>query len=114
MAARKAGQPSGGSLMKKANPPIHAEASPSQGNSNTSRNAQNTRLAKRMGHGSVDTFTIMRELNICRPGARICDLRNAGYKIITNRITMTDEWGRTHAGVAMYTLIAEPGAKVAA
>lgn len=56
----------------------------------------------------------MRELNICRPGARICDLRNAGYKIITNRITMTDEWGRIHRRVAVYTLIAEPGAKVAA
>ncbi|MBJ2269126.1 helix-turn-helix domain-containing protein [Pseudomonas sp. MF6772] len=99
--------------MKKATIPKE-KRSLSQSNSNTSRNAQNTRLAKRMEHGSIDTFTIMRELNICRPGARICDLRNSGYKIITNRITMTDEWGRIHRGVAVYTLTAEPDAKVAA
>ncbi|UWF49664.1 helix-turn-helix domain-containing protein [Pseudomonas sp. N3-W] len=86
----------------------------SQGNSNTSANAQNARLVPHLRLGQSDTFTIMRELNICRPGARICDLRNAGYKIITNRITMTDEWGRIHRGVAIYTLISEPGAKVAA
>lgn len=81
---------------------------------NTSINAQNARLVPRMKEGSIDTFTIMRELNICRPGARICDLRNAGYKIITTRTTMTDEWGRIHRGVAVYTLIAGPGAEVAA
>lgn len=79
-----------------------------------SQNAQNARLAERMDQGSIDTFTIMRDLNICRPGARICDLRNAGYKIITNRNMLTDEWGRTHSGVALYTLIAKPSAKVAA
>lgn len=81
---------------------------------NTSITAQNARLAERMEQGSVDTFAIMRELNICRPGARICDLRNAGYNIITNRVVLTDEWGRTHRGVALYTLIAKPGVKVAA
>lgn len=81
---------------------------------NTSIDAQNARLASRMERGSIDTFAIMRELNICRPGARICDLRNAGYEIITNRIVLTDEWGRTHRGVAVYTLLAKPGAMVAA
>lgn len=81
---------------------------------NISNNAQLVRLVPHLRKGPADTFAIMRELNICRPGARICDLRNAGYKIITNRITMTDEWGRTHRGVAVYTLIAEPSAKVAA
>ncbi|MEA9979313.1 MULTISPECIES: helix-turn-helix domain-containing protein [unclassified Pseudomonas] len=79
-----------------------------------SQNAQNARLAGRMEQGSIDTFAIMRELNICRPGARICDLRNAGYEIITNRIVLTDEWGRTHRGVAVYTLIAKPGVRAAA
>lgn len=81
---------------------------------NTSIDAQNARLASRMEQSSIDTFAIMRELNICRPGARICDLRNAGYEIITNRIVLTDEWGRIHRGVAVYTLLAKPGAKVAA
>lgn len=91
------------------------KASPKQSRiQNTSINAQNARLVSRMEQGSVDTFTIMRELNICRPGARICDLRNAGYNITTNRIVLTDEWGGTHRGVAMYTLITKPGAEVAA
>ncbi len=96
---------------KKANPKASPEKSRIQ---NTSISAQNARLAERIEQGSVDTFAIMRELNICRPGARICDLRKAGYNIITNRIVLTDEWGRTHRGVALYTLIAKPNAKVAA
>lgn len=81
---------------------------------NTSNHAQLVRLIPHLRLGPSDTFTIMRDLNICRPGARICDLRNAGYKIITTRTMLTDEWGRTHRGVAVYTLIAEPGQKVAA
>jgi hypothetical protein len=99
--------------MKKATIP-EEKRSLSQGNINTSINAQNARLAARVEQGSIDTFAIMRELNICRPGARICDLRAAGYKILTNRITLTDEWGRTHRGVAVYTMIAKPSQKVAA
>ncbi|MEE3935531.1 helix-turn-helix domain-containing protein [Pseudomonas viridiflava] len=75
---------------------------------NTSINAQNARFIRRLRLGSIDTFTAMRELNICRPGARICDLRNAGYRIDTARIVLTDEWGRTHRGVALYTLMSEP------
>ena len=81
---------------------------------NTSNDAQLARLVPRLRQGPADTFTIMRELNICRPGARICDLRASGYKIITTRTLLTDEWGRTHRGVAIYTLIAEPSQKVAA
>ncbi|KIY18526.1 MULTISPECIES: helix-turn-helix domain-containing protein [Pseudomonas syringae group genomosp. 2] len=77
---------------------------------NTSINAQNARFIQRLRLGSIDTFTAMRELNICRPGARICDLRNAGYQIDTARIVLTDEWGRTHRGVALYTLMSEPRA----
>lgn len=76
---------------------------------NTSINAQNARLGSRLREGPADTFAIMRELNICRPGARICDLRNAGYVIHTQLITLEDEWGRKHRKIARYTLLAEPG-----
>ncbi|MEE4922118.1 helix-turn-helix domain-containing protein [Pseudomonas alliivorans] len=76
----------------------------------TSINAQNQRFVDRLRQGSIDTFSAIRELNICRPGARICDLRNAGYRINTARIVLTDEWGRTHRGVALYTLMSEPRA----
>ncbi|MFA0929817.1 helix-turn-helix domain-containing protein [Pseudomonas syringae pv. tagetis] len=82
------------------------EISPSK---NTSINAQNARLVPRLREGSADTFAIMRELNICRPGARICDLRKAGYVIHTQLITLEDEWGCKHPKVALYTLLAEPG-----
>lgn len=75
---------------------------------NTTVSAQIKRLVERLRVEPVDTFTVMRELNICRPGARICDLRNCGYKIHTARIRLTDEWGRNHKGVARYTLISEP------
>lgn len=90
---------------KKANHKASQKKSPLQ---NTSINAQLTRLVERLRTGQSDTFTITRELNICRPGARICDLRNRGFKILTNLVSLTDEWGRTHRGVAMYTLISEP------
>jgi len=96
---------------KMANQKASQQKSPLQ---NTSNDAQLARLVLHLREGSSDTFTIMRELNICRPGARICDLRVSGYKIITMRTTLTDEWGRTHRGVAIYTLIAEPGQQVAA
>ena len=102
------------SQKKMADQQASHETFPRNDISDTSNNAQNHRLAGRMEQGSIDTFAIMRELNICRPGARICDLRAAGYKILTNRITLTDEWGRIHRGVAVYTLIAKPGQKVAA
>jgi hypothetical protein len=81
---------------------------------NTSIAAQLARLIARLEIGQTDTFTVMRELNICRPGARICDLRNRGYTIHTDRITLTDEWGRHHTGVALYTLISQPAEVVAA
>jgi hypothetical protein len=81
---------------------------------NTSINAQIKRLVERLRAGPADTFALMRELNICRPGARICDLRNRGYQIHTQLITLTDDWGRQHGRVAKYTLIAEPAARCAA
>ncbi|RAU43678.1 MULTISPECIES: helix-turn-helix domain-containing protein [unclassified Pseudomonas] len=85
-------------------------ASPKESTSikNTSTDAQINRLVERLRLEPLDTFTVMRELNICRPGARICDLRNRGYQIHTARIRLTDEWGRNHKGVARYTLISEP------
>ncbi|MBI6853391.1 helix-turn-helix domain-containing protein [Pseudomonas cichorii] len=94
--------------MKKKKADPKASPNTSEGLKNTSINAQNQRFIERLRLGPIDTFTAMRELNICRPGARICDLRNSGHQINTARITLTDEWGRTHRGVAVYTLMAEP------
>ena len=78
-----------------------------------SANAQLARFIERLRQGPIDTFTVTRELNICRPGARICDLRNAGYVIYTQLKTLEDEWGRKHPRVAFYTLLAEPQSPLA-
>lgn len=70
----------------------------------TSGNAQRLRLLARLKLGPVDTFTAIRDLNILRPGARISELRDAGHQIQTHRVSMTDDQGRTHHGIALYYL----------
>lgn len=70
----------------------------------TSGSAQRFRLLAQLRLGPVDTFTAMGALNICRPGARIAELRAAGHTIQTQRITMIDDHGREHHGIALYYL----------
>lgn len=79
---------------------------------NTSGNAQRARLLERLKAGPIDTFTAVRELNIVRPGARINELRALGHKILTHRMTLTDDQGRTHSGMALYYLSTNPPAGV--
>ena len=70
------------------------KASPNTRNpNNTSAGDQRARLLEHLEYGSVDTIT-----------ARIKELRDAGHEISTQRITLTDEHGRTHKGVALYYL----------
>ncbi|MFO7071636.1 helix-turn-helix domain-containing protein, partial [Pseudomonas aeruginosa] len=45
-----------------------------------------------------------RELNILMPAARIKELKDLGHAIHAHRITLTDEQGRTHCGIALYYL----------
>ncbi|AZE39751.1 hypothetical protein C4K05_0381 [Pseudomonas chlororaphis subsp. aureofaciens] len=75
---------------------------------NTSGTAQRARLLKRLQTGPIDTFTAIRELNIVRPGARINELRDMGHRIMTERLTLTDDQGRTHRGMALYYLSTTP------
>lgn len=70
----------------------------------TSSHAQRARLLERLSAGPVDTITARRELNIMMPAARVKELREAGHPIITHRITLTDDHGRAHHGVALYSL----------
>ncbi|EZH79563.1 hypothetical protein AU05_17240 [Ectopseudomonas composti] len=74
----------------------------------TSTSAQRARLLARLQQEAVDTFTAIRELNIVRPGARIAELRAAGHPIKTQRITMADDQGREHRGIARYYLGTAP------
>jgi len=64
--------------------------------------------------GPIDTLTARRDLNILMPASRIKELKNQGYAFHTSRITITDEHGRSHSNIALYTLIGEPPRKVAA
>ena len=80
---------------------------------NTSGTAQRARLLERLHISPIDTFTAIRELNIVRPGARINELRGLGHKILTHRLTLTDDQGRTRRGMALYYLSTNPPAEVA-
>lgn len=50
-----------------------------------SATAQCARLLERLKVGSINSFEIVSELNICRPGARIADLRADGHPIPRQR-----------------------------
>lgn len=71
---------------------------------NTSTSAQRARLLTRLQLGPVDTLTARSELNILMPAARIKELKEQGHQIRAQRISMTDEQGRTHHGIALYYL----------
>lgn len=101
MTDQKKGQPNKASPEK-----THVE--------NTSGTAQRARLLERLQSAPIDTFTAIRELNIVRPGARINELRGLGHKILTHRLTLTDDQGRTHQGMALYYLSTNPPTEVTA
>ena len=73
----------------------------------TSTAAQRDRLLAWLNQGPIDTFTARTELNILAPAARISELRDMGHAIKTQRITLTDDQGRTHLGIALYFLSSE-------
>jgi hypothetical protein len=70
-----------------------------------SATAQCARLLERLKVGSINSFEIVSELNICRPGARIADLRASG-PIRTHLSDLVDEHGFKHPRVATYYLTA--------
>lgn len=70
----------------------------------SSASAQRSRLLARLQLGPVDTLTARSELNILMPAARIKELKERGHPIRAQRISMTDDQGRTHHGIALYYL----------
>ena len=70
----------------------------------TSSTAQRSRLLERLRLQPVDTITARRELNIMMPAARVKELRDKGHDIHRHLITLTDDQGRTHHGIALYFL----------
>ncbi len=96
---------------KKANP----KAGPKESRlDNTSGHAQRKRLLAHIHlYGFVTTITARSHLNVMMPAARIKELREAGHPIKTHRLTLMDDQGRTHHGVALYYLGAMPVLEVA-
>lgn len=81
------------------------QASPKQSHiHDTSGDAQRLRLLARLQLGPVDTFTARNELNILMPAARVKELRDRGHDIRRQLITLTDDQGRPHHGIALYYL----------
>jgi len=58
--------------------------------------------------GALDTTYASEQLGIMRLAARVSELRDFGYKIITYRIDTEDITGTKHKKVAKYVLISEP------
>lgn len=80
----------------------------------TSSSAQRARLLARLQAGPIDTITARSELNIFHPAARVQELRDVGHSIGTHRVTLTDDQGRKHSGIALYYLGTEPTGRAAA
>ena len=88
---------------KKAHPKTSPIASISRID-DTSTAAQRHRMLQALRLGPVSTMYARRHLNIMMPGARIKELREAGHLIDTRLEAMTDDQGRKHPRVAIYTL----------
>lgn len=72
----------------------------------TSLSAQRQRLLKVLKTlGAVNTIFARERLNIMMPAARIKELRMQGHEIFTTRITLKDQNGFVHSGIARYVLI---------
>lgn len=76
--------------------------------------AQCLRLVERLRAGPINSFEITDQLNICRPGAPIANLRGAGYEIRTCLADLIDGQGFKHPRVATYQQMAEPTQMAAA
>ena len=78
------------------------------------KTTQCARLLKRLNTGSVDTLTARSELSILHPAARVQELKDQGHKILKHTLTLTDDQGQKHHGVALYYLSTNPPVGVTA
>lgn len=88
--------------------PVHSTPSKTPRSDSNSAHDQRKRLIDwLMIHGSIDTITARRELDILMPGARIHELRHRfGHRIDTVRTKLPTDCGKPH-NVAMYVLNCE-------
>jgi len=70
----------------------------------SNKTTQCSRFLKRLQMGPVDTLTARNELSILHPAARVQELKDQGHKIQKHTLTLTDDQGQKHHGVALYYL----------
>lgn len=73
----------------------------------TERSVQIKKLALLLAMRPHHTYEL-RKLGISHPAGRVQDLEEQGYVIESSRVTVVDENGFTHPGVARYSLISKP------
>ncbi|MDR6575152.1 helix-turn-helix domain-containing protein [Pseudomonas extremaustralis] len=70
----------------------------------TSARAQRARILERLRQGPADTLSIRCDLSVLMPAPRILELKQRGFLIETHRISVIDDNGTLHRGVALYVL----------
>lgn len=75
--------------------------------SSTATAAQLARVIAALRTGAKTSYQLAR-LGVYHPPRRIKDLRERGFDISTERVTLIDADGFQHVGCALYSLLAEP------
>lgn len=70
----------------------------------TSAFAQRARILERLREGPADTLSLRCDLSVLMPAPRILELKQRGFLIETHRISVIDDNGTLHRGVALYVL----------
>jgi len=86
----------------KQNKNLHSESK------STATEAQIARLISRLRMRPHHTHEL-RKCGISHPAGRVRDLCARGFVIESDRVSTVDSDGYPHVGVALYTLVAEPG-----
>lgn len=78
-------------------------------NRSTSSEVQRDKLIALLRIGPQTTYSL-RKHGLAQCAARVFGLRKEGFTIITEKVTAIDSDGFSHAGVARYSMTAEPAA----
>lgn len=99
--------------MKKRQPPKKESQRPDSAKFSTATEAQRHRILDMLRTGPKTTLDF-RRAGIMQSQTRVHELRKRGYNLpTTGRVTVADDEGYVHAGVAVYELLAEPKADAA-
>ncbi|MBO1114661.1 helix-turn-helix domain-containing protein [Bordetella petrii] len=78
-----------------------------RGQYSTATEAQHARILRALRQRPHTSYEL-RRLGCYQANTRVLELRRKGYVIITERVSIWDEEGYQHDGVALYSLMDEP------